>query len=105
VVKGALSYEGRIYVPGVNSFCGKVIRLFHDTPESSHFGAVKTTELESRDFYWPAMDSHIHQYVSGCELCHRMQVPQHPRYGINMPLETPSQAWEHIAMTFVNDFP
>jgi len=50
VVVGALTYKGRIYVPAVDSLRGKVISLFHDNPESGHFGALKTTQLESRDF-------------------------------------------------------
>jgi len=45
VVAGVLTYDGRIYVPVVDSLRGKVISLFHDNPESGHFGALKTTEL------------------------------------------------------------
>ena len=70
VVAGVLTYEGRIYVPAVDSLRGKVISLFHDNPESGHFGALETTELVSRDFYWPVMDSRVRKYVSGCEVCH-----------------------------------
>jgi len=47
---GVLTYEGSIYVPAVDSLRGKVICLFHDGPESGQFGALKTTELVSRDF-------------------------------------------------------
>jgi len=53
----------------VDSLRQKVISLFHDNPESSHFGALKTAERESRVFYLPAMDSHVCKYVSGCEVC------------------------------------
>jgi hypothetical protein len=56
VIAGVLTYEGRIYIPVTDSLCGKVICLFHDNPESGHFGALKTTQLVSRDFYWPVMD-------------------------------------------------
>ena len=57
VVTGALTYEGRIYVP--EPLRSKVISLFHDNPESGHFGALRTAELESRDYYWPAMDATV----------------------------------------------
>jgi len=70
VVAGVSTYEGMIYVPAVDSLCGKEISLFHDNPESSHFGAIKTTELVSRNFYWPVMDLRVCTYVSGCEVCH-----------------------------------
>ena len=87
VVAGALTSHGRLYVSATDSLPGKVISLFHDNPESGHFGALKTTELVSRYFYWPAMDSGVRKYVSGCELCHRTKAPWHARLGINMPLD------------------
>ena len=105
VVAGVLTYEGRIYVPAVDSLRGKVISPFHDNPESGHFGALKTTELVSRDFYWPVMDSHVRKYVSGCEVCHRIEAPRHARHGIDMPLEIPSRPWERVMMDFVTDLP
>ena len=70
VVAGVLTYEGRIYVPAIDSLRGKVISLFHDIPESGRFGAFNASELASRDFYWPVMDSRVHKYVSGCKVCH-----------------------------------
>ena len=105
VFAGALTYSRRIFVPVVDSLCGKVISLFHDNPESSRFGALETTELVSRDFYWPAMDSHVCKYVSGWEVCHRMKAPLHARHRINMTLETPSGPWEGVTMDFVTDLP
>jgi len=105
VVVGALTYGRRIYVPAVDSLRGKVISLFHDNPESGHFGALKTTELVSRDFYRPAMDSHVRRYVSGCEVCHRIKAPRHARHGINLPLEAPSRPWEGVTMDFITDLP
>jgi hypothetical protein len=105
VVAGVLTYEGRIYVPANDSLRGKVICLFHDNPESGHFGALKTTEPVSRDFSCPVIDTRVRKYVSGCEVCHRIKAPRHARYGINMPLETPSHPWEGVRMDFVTDFP
>jgi hypothetical protein len=105
VVAGAWTYGGRIHVPAVDSLHGKVICLFHHNPESGHFGALKTAKLVSRDFYWPAMDSHARRYVSCCEVCHRINPPQHSRHRINMPLEAPSRPWEGDTMDFVTDLP
>jgi len=105
VVAGALTYEERIYIPAVDSLRGKVMSLFHDNPKSGHFGDLKTTELVSRDFYWPVMDSHVRMYVSGCEVCHQIEAPRHARHGINMLLEIPSRPWEGVTMDFVTDLP
>jgi len=105
VVTGALTYQGRIYIPAVDSLHGKVISLFHGNLESSHFGALETPELVPRDVYRPAMDSHVGKYISGWEVCHRIKEPLLTRHGINMPLETPSQQWEGVMMDFITELP
>jgi hypothetical protein len=51
VVESTLTYRGRILVAAVDYLCGKVIRLFHNNPDYVDFGALKTTELVSRDLY------------------------------------------------------
>jgi len=89
VVMGVVTYEGRMYVPAINSLRGKVISLFHDIPESGHFGPLMITELVSRNFYWPVMDMCVGKYVSSSKVCHWIKAPRHARHGINMPLETP----------------
>jgi hypothetical protein len=105
VISGALTYEGRIYVQEDDSLRGKVISLFHDNPESGHFEALKTAELASRNFYWPALDATVRKYIAGCELCHRIKAPRHARHGVNMPLVPPSRRWEGLMMDFVTDLP
>jgi hypothetical protein len=105
VISGALTNEGRIYVPEDDSLCGKVISLFHDNPESGHFGALKTAELASRDVYWPALDATVRKYIAWCELCHRIKAPCHARHGVNIPLVLPSRPWEGLMMDFVTDLP
>jgi len=100
-----MTVEGRIYVPAIDSLCGTMISLFHDIPESGHFGGFKTTELVSRDFYWPVLDSSEGKCVSGCEVWHRIKAPRHASHGMNMPLERPSRTWECITMDFVTDLP
>jgi len=82
-----------------------VICLFHDNPESGQFEALNTSGLVSRDFYQPAMDSHVHKYVNSCKVCHQIKGPWHTRHGINMPLETPTGPCKGVMMDFVNDLP
>jgi hypothetical protein len=103
VALGVLTYKGRIYVPATDSLRGKVRSLFHENPESAHFGPLKTTAQVSRDFYWPAMDSRVRKYVSSCEACHGIKAPWHARHRINMPLEAPLRPWEGVTMDFVTD--
>jgi hypothetical protein len=105
VSAGALTYEGRVYVPDSPGLRSKVTALHHDNPESGHLGALKTAELLARNFYWRALTTSVRQYVAGCEVCHRIKAARHPRYGVNMPIEPPSQPWEGVTMDFVTDLP
>jgi len=105
VTAGALTYEGRIYVPADDTLHSQVISLFHDNPESGHFGTLKTAELVSRDFYWPAMDATVREYLSSSELCHWIKAPRHNQHGLNMPLQPPSRTWEAVTMDFVSVLP
>jgi len=105
VISGALTYKGRIYVPEDDSLRGKVISVFHDNPESGHFGALMTAELASRDFYWPALDATVRKYIVGCELCHWIKAPHYARHGVNMPSVPPSRPWEGLTIDFVTDIP
>jgi len=105
VVSRVLTYEGRINVPADASLRNKVISLFHDNPESDHFGALRIAELVSRDFYWPALDATIRKFIAGCEVCHRIKAPRNARHGVIMPLLPPSAPWQGITMDFVTDLP
>jgi hypothetical protein len=105
VSAGALTFEGRVYVPDSDELRSKVIALHHDNPGSGHFGALKTGELVSRNFYWPALQTSVRQYVAGCEVCQRVKAARHTRYGVNMPIEPPSQLWEGVTMDLVADLP
>jgi len=49
VSAGALTFEGRIYVP--EALRNQVISLLHDNPESGHFGMPRTAELVSTVIY------------------------------------------------------
>jgi hypothetical protein len=91
---GALTYEGRVYIP--EGLRLKVTALHHNNPESGHFGALKTAELVSQNYYWPALPTTVRRYVAGCEVCHRIKAARHPRHGVNMPIEPPSQPWKGV---------
>jgi len=99
----ALTYERRIYMP--TALHSRVTSLSHNNLESGQFGTLKTAELISRDFDWPAMESEIWKYIADGELCHRIKAPRHTRYGLNMPLPLPSHLWEGLTMDFFTDLP
>jgi len=105
VISGALTNKGRIYVPADDALRSNVISHFHDYPESGHFGAFRTVEPVSRDFYWPAMDATVRKYIAGCNVRHRIKAPRHASHRVNMLLLPPHRTWEGVTMVFVTDLP
>ena len=103
VIAGGLTFEGRIYVP--EALRNQVISLFHNNPESGHFGALWTAEIVSSDFYWLGRDTTVGKYVAGCQVCHRINAPRHTQYGPDMPPPPPYNPWDGITMDFVTDLP
>jgi len=62
VIAGALTLEGRIYVP--EALRNEVIILFQNNPESGHLGALWTAKRISRDFHWLGLDTTVRKYVA-----------------------------------------
>jgi len=67
---GVVLKEGRIYMPE-GELKGKVIRLYHNTPVGGHRGRWKTTELVTRNYWWPGVTKEVERYVEGCNACQR----------------------------------
>jgi len=66
VIGGALTYEGRIYVPADNALGSKVISLFHDNPKSDHFGAVRTAGLVATSAKCILVTGSLPECLRGC---------------------------------------
>jgi len=62
--------EGRIYVLE-GELRGEIIRLHHDTPVGGHGGRWKTTELVTRNYWWPGITKEVRRYIDGCDTCQR----------------------------------
>jgi len=62
--------EGRIYMPE-GELRGEVIWLHHDTPVGKHRGRWKTTELVTRNYWWPGVTKEVGKYIDGCDACQR----------------------------------
>jgi len=66
---GLLLKEGKVYVPKDEALRIEVIRLYHDTPVGGYGGQWKTTELMTRNFWWPGVTREVKRYVEGCDAC------------------------------------
>ena len=102
---GMLKRNGKVVVPNQNNLRQRVIRECHDSPCAGHPGVEKTYDLVKRDFFWPRMKNHIHEYVARCFAC-QVSKPERVRPpGLLQPLEIPSGRWESISMDFIVDLP
>jgi len=66
---GLMLKEGKVYVPKDEKLRAEVIRLHHDTPVGGHGGQWKTTELVTRNFWWPGVSREVKQYVERYDVC------------------------------------
>ena len=56
-----LWYEGKIWIPEDKGLRTTIISRCHDNPLAGHGGTAKTTELITRQYYWPMMRETIKQ--------------------------------------------
>ena len=63
-----------VYNQIVLPYClrGKVLKLAHDVPVSSHLGITKTKNRILRYFYWPSLFKDVEKYVKTCDVCQRL---------------------------------
>jgi len=96
--------EGRIYVPE-GELRGEIIRLHHDTPVGGHGGRWKTTELVTRNYWWPGVTKEVGKYVDGCNACQRYKNRSEAPAGKLMPNAIPEKPWSHISTDFIMKLP
>jgi len=104
-VDGSLYYKEHLYIPDSLKLKRTIVSKEHDTLVAGHIGQDKTVELVRRNFFWPQMNSWIHDYIGSCEDCQKDKVIRHTRYGLLQPLEVPYAPWDSISMDFITDLP
>jgi len=62
--------EGRIYVLE-GELRGEIIQLHHDTLIEGYGERWKTTELVTRNYWWPGVMKEVGRYVDRCNACQR----------------------------------
>ena len=100
-----LWYGKKIWIPEDEGLRMTIISQYHDSSLAGHGGIAKTTELVSRQYYWPKMRETIKRYVKNCDTCQRSKVVRHAPYGLLQPNEVPDQPWRSITMDFITDLP
>jgi len=65
--------KGIIYVPKDEELRAEIIQLHHDVPVAEHRSRWKTTELITRNYWWPGVTRDIGRYMEECDLCQQMK--------------------------------
>jgi len=105
VQDGLLLREGLVCVPDNQELKKMILQECHDSPMAGHFGISKTSDLVSRTFYWPSMQTYIKNYVGGCDICQRSKSSNHKPYGLLQPLPIPDRPWASISVDFITHLP
>jgi hypothetical protein len=103
--KGLLRYNGAVYVPNDQAVRQEIMKINHDDPHGGHFGAVRTTELIRRKYFWPTIATNIKDYVRGCDVCQRTKAPRHRPYGELQSLPIPERPWKSVSMDMITGLP
>ena len=100
-----LWYQGKIWILNDEELRTSLIHKNHDNPLAGHGGTAKTTELVSRQYYWPGLRETGKLYVKNCDICQRSKVVRHTPYGMLQYNEVPDQPWKSMAMDFITELP
>ena len=65
---GLILCHGKVYVPLNSKLQFDIVRAHHNSPVTGHPGHWRTTELVSRNYWWPGMGHYIAKYVK-CVKC------------------------------------
>jgi len=104
VEDGIVMKEGRIYIPE-GELREEIIHLHHDTPVREYGGRWKTTELVTRNYWWPGLTKEVGKYVEGCDACQRYKNQSEAPAEKLMPNVIPEKPWSYISADFITKLP
>ena len=53
----------------------QVLQNRHDSRLAGHYGVRKTTELVTRDYWWPQQWKYVKDFVNTCDIVHVLRPP------------------------------
>jgi hypothetical protein len=77
----------------------------HNSGIGGHSGMKATYHKIKSLFYWPGMKQQIEAYVAACSICKKAKSEHSKLPGTLQPLLVPDQAWNVIAMDFIEGLP
>jgi len=97
---GIVMKKGRIYMLE-GKLRREIIQLHYNTPVGGHRGRWKTTELVTRNYWWPGITKEVERYVDGCNACQRYKNQNEASAGKLMPNAILEKPWSHILADFI----
>ena len=98
---GMMLRDGKVYVLKDEKLRAEVIQLHHDTLVGGHGEQWKTTELVTRNFWWPGVTKKVKKYIEGCDAYQRNKNCTEAPVGKLMPNVVPEKPWTHISADFI----
>jgi transposase InsO family protein len=95
----------RVCIPDLPAVKATLMKEFHDSLVSGHYGVDKTYDRLAHFCYWPNMRKSVKHYVESCHICQESKTRTTKEYGLLQPLPIPDRPWTHIAMDLVTHLP
>ena len=93
--------EGKVYVLKDKELRMEIIWLHYNTPVVGHTERQKTTELVTRNYWWPGVTKDVGKYVEGCDTCQRMKDRMEAPAGKLMMNEVPKKVQIDLMIDFI----
>ena len=97
--------KGKVYVPKNKELRAEIIQLYHDIPVVGHRGRQKTTELVTRNYWWPRVTRDVGRYVNDCNIYQRMKNRTKVLVGKLKLSEVPEKLQTHLIVDFITKLP
>ena len=61
--------KGKVYILKDKELRVEIIQLHYDILVAGHKEKWKTTELVTRNYWWPGVTRDVGRYIKGCDIC------------------------------------
>ena len=60
--------KGKVYIPNNKELRVEIIQLHYNILVAGHGEKWKTTELVTRNYWWPGVTRDVRRYIEGCDI-------------------------------------
>lgn len=106
-VTGALTYQGRIWVPLYEPLTTALVQNIHDVVISEHPGRDATLAQVSRNYFWPGISKAVKWFCKNCHNCGKSSKWRHQKQGLlkSLPVPVPERFHQELSIDFMVDLP